>query len=247
MADPTPSPDPTAADLEDLLDLAGTDAAIRRLNVALANLPEQQELVQVGTRRRAVEEAHADIRLERDRVTTVARNHDREVGLLQERLAAEQQRLYGGEITNSKELGKMEAEIAAVTDRIEEHELSELEALEQLEELEETIDGLEQEIGTLGEQAVEVQGRLDAAAAGLMAEIAEHEVVRDRQRDDLDPGLLARYDEVASRITGDAVGRLDGERCTACGIGLSYADVNTLMEGPPLATCPNCRRLIVVQ
>lgn len=231
--------------LAGLLDLAGTDAAVRRLRTTLANLPEQQELADLGERRRAVSEQHADLRLERDRVTTVARTHDKEVDLLNERLAAEQQRLYGGDITNAKELGKLEAEIAAVTSRIDEHELAELEALETLEEHEESLDALEQELAGLDEAIARVQQRLDESAAGLHAEIAEHEVVRDRQREPLPDELLASYDDVAERLGGDAVGRLDGERCTACGIRLSYADVNDLLEGPPLGTCPNCRRLLV--
>ncbi len=238
--------DPTAEQLEDLLDLAATDAAIRRLRTTLANLPEQQELVSLGERHRAVDDQHADVRLERDRVTTVARTHDREVDLLRERLAAEQQRLYGGDITNARELGKMEAEIGAVTSKIDEHELAELDALEQLEELEQSLDELEQELARLDQQTTEVQARLDTSAAGLLAEIAEHEVERDRQRDDLPDDLRERYDQSAATTTGDAVGRLDGERCTACGISLSYADVNALMDGPPLGTCPNCRRLLVV-
>ncbi len=231
--------------LAGLLDLAATDSAVRRLRTTLAHLPEQQELADLAERRRTVEEHHADLGLERDKVTTVARTHDKEVDLLNERLAAEQQRLYGGQITNTRELNKLEAEIAAVTSRIDEHETAELEALEQLEEHEESLDALEQELAGLAASRDDAQQRLDTAAAGLHAEIAEHEVVRDRQRDPLPEELLERYDDVATRLGGDAVGRLDGERCTACGIRLSYADVNDLLDGPNLGTCPNCRRLIV--
>ncbi|MBY5163940.1 zinc ribbon domain-containing protein [Salsipaludibacter albus] len=239
-------PDPSAEQLQALLDLAGTDAAIRRLQNTMDNLPEQQQLADLGERRRALEDQHADIRLERDQVTQVARKHDRDVGQLRERLAHEQQRMYGGDITNAKELGKMEAEISAVQSRIDEHELAELEALETLEEHEEALDALEQELATLSETIRETEERRDVAASGLLAEIAEHEVVRERQRDDLDDELVARYDRSAQRSVGDAVGRLDGEDCTACGIRLSYADVNTLVDGPPLTTCPNCGRLLVV-
>ncbi len=238
--------DPSAEQLEALLDLAATDAAIRRLRTTMDHLPEQQQLAELAERRRALEDQHADIRLERDQVTQVARRHDRDVDQLRERLGHEQQRMYGGDITNAKELGKIEAEIAAVQQRIDEHELAELEALETLEEHEEALDALEQDLATLAGTTDQTEARRDEAAAGLLAEIAEHEVVRDRQRDDLDDELVARYDRSAQRTVGDAVGRLDGEDCTACGIRLSYADVNALLDGPPLSTCPNCGRLIVV-
>ncbi|MFP4149875.1 MAG: C4-type zinc ribbon domain-containing protein, partial [Nitriliruptoraceae bacterium] len=34
--------------------------------------------------------------------------------------------------------------------------------------------------------------------------------------------------------------------CTACRLTMSRADVGELLAGPPLTTCPQCRRLLVV-
>jgi hypothetical protein len=70
--------------------------------------------------------------------------------------------------------------------------------------------------------------------------------LRDRQAASLPDDLLRRYEEAAARAGGTGVGRLDGNACTACRIELSYADVGELLAGPPLASCPQCRRLLVV-
>ena len=240
-------PDPSPEHLAALLALADTDAAIRRNRVILDDLPEQRRLEELAEQVARLRQRRADIGLERDAAAAVARKHERDVAQLNERLAQEQQRMYEGSITSAKQLNKLEAEIAAVQARIDEHELAELEALETIDEHEDAMLAIDEELETLAETRVEVEAARDRAAAGLLAEIAEHEVVRDAQRGGLPDDLVARYDESAARHRGNAVGRLDGERCTACGIGLSYADVNDLYEGPPLTTCPSCGRLLVVE
>ena len=239
--------DPSPEDLAGLLALADTDAAIRRNQLVLDDLPEQRRLTEVDEQISDLQRRRADIGLERDAVAAVARSHDRDVAHLNERLAAEQQRMYEGTITNAKQLNKLEAEIAAVQAKVDEHELAELEALEEIDEHDDAVAAIDDELASLATTRDEVEQARDRAAADLLAEIAEHEVVRDAQRGDLPDALVARYDQSAARHRGNAVGHLDGDRCSACGIGLSYADVNDLLEGPPLTNCPSCQRLMVVE
>lgn len=240
MADPTPE------QLGGLLALSDTDAEIRRLQKRLDELPEQQQLDAAQDERTRLEEARADRTLDQGQAQAVADKEDREVSQLRERLAAEQQRMYGGEITNAKELSSMKAEIESVQRRIAEHEDAELEAMQRAEEIDAEIADLDRQVTAASERISELEVLRDEAARALMAEIAELEVRAERQREPLPVDLLARYDDARGRFGGGAVGQLDGDRCTACGISLSYADVNGLVEGPPLTTCPSCQRLMVV-
>lgn len=232
--------------LDTLLELSDADSSLLRLRRRLDDLPEQQQLDQAVEHRTALDQALGDRRLDRDRVQARLDKEDREVAQLKERLAAEQQRMYGGEISTARELGSMRAEIEAVERRIGEHEDAELEAMEELEQIEGEIADLEQQIQD-ADVAIEQQTvARDQAAQALLAEIAELEVTIEAQRQPLSDDLLKRYDQARDRFGGRAVGQLDGDQCTACGISLSYADVNELVEGPPLATCPNCGRMMVV-
>lgn len=140
----------------------------------------------------------------------------------------------------------MKAEIESVQRRIAEHEDAELEAMQRAEEIDAEIADLDRQVTAASERIAELEVLRDEAARALMAEIAELEVRAERQRDPLPTDLLARYDDARGRFGGGAVGQLDDVRCTACGISLSYADVNALVEGPPLTTCPSCQRLMVV-
>jgi uncharacterized protein len=232
--------------LDALLALSDADSSLLRLRRRLDDLPEQQQLDEAVQRRAALEQALGDRRLDRDRAQAHLDKEDREVAQLKERLAAEQQRMYGGEISNARELASMRAEIEAVERRIGEHEDAELEAMEELEQIEGDIADLEQQVQDAEATIHDRTAARDQAAQSLLAEIAELEVDIEGQREPLPADLLDRYDAARDRFGGRAVGRLAGDQCTACGISLSYADVNELVEGPPLATCPNCGRMMVV-
>lgn len=236
----------TSDELADLLALAETDAELRRLHKQLDALPEQQQLDDVVAEVGKLQERRADLGLDRDAAQAEATREDHHVDVLRQRLEAEQQRLYGGDVTNARELQSVRAEIEAVERRIDGHETAELEAMERVEVIENDIADLDAQVARLQERVGELEQSRDEAAKTLLVEIAEHEVARDAQRDKLSAELRDRYDAAATRFHGVAVGRLDGDRCTACGISLSYADVNGLVEGPPLTNCPNCGRLMVV-
>jgi predicted nucleic acid-binding Zn-ribbon protein len=238
--------DPTPEQLGGLLALSDTDADIRRLQRRLDDLPEQQQLETTQEERRRLEEARADRTLDQDQAQALATKEDREVEQLRARLEAEQQRMYGGEITNAKELASMRAEIDSVQRRIGEHEDAELEAMQRAEEIDAEIADLDRQVAALSDRLDELTVLRDEAARSILAEIAELEVQAEKQREPMPEDLLQRYDEARERFGGHAVGTLDGDRCTACGISLSYADVNALVEGPPLTTCPSCQRLMVI-
>lgn len=240
MAEPTPE------QLDLLLALQDTDQRIRRLEHQRESLPEQQQLEDVQARVKELERGQDDVRLDLERATATQRQLERETDVLTERRDAERARLYDGTVTNAREMKSVEAEVESTNRRISEQEDLLLETLEQVEELQGRLSALEAEAATNRQRAEELTVARDEAAKGILAELAEAGVLRDQQAADLDDELLARYDEVVQRTGGVAVGQLESNTCTACRIGLSMADVGELLAGPPLTTCPECRRLLVV-
>lgn len=237
--------EPTGDQLELLLDLQASDHRIRKIEHQLDDLPEQQAVEE--SRRRVAElgEAHDGTRIELERAGAEQRRLEREVDVLGERRDAERSRLYDGTVTNQREMQSLEAEIASVERRMTEHEDELLEVLESVETLEQRLSELETERASEQQRVEELTVARDEAAKGLLAELDELRATRSQQADGLPADLLERYERLAGR-TGTGVGKLDGQACTACRIDLSMADVNELLTGPPLATCPQCQRLLVV-
>lgn len=238
--------DPTQEELEALLELQSTDSRIRRLEHQLDDLPEQQLLEAAEQRIEQLGREHDDVRVELDRAGAEQRQLERETDVLTQRRDAERVRLYDGSVANAREMKAVEAEIETTERRISEHEDLLLEALERVDELETRASELETARDADRARVVEHTAARDEAAKGILAELAELRVLRDEQAKGLPDGLLTRYEQAAARAGGTAVGRLEANQCTACRIELSMADVGELYAGPPLATCPQCRRLLVV-
>ncbi len=238
----TPRPD----ELQELLELQQTDARIRRIRHQLDDLPEQKELDEVQERLDLVRKQQDAIRVDRDRVAAETRKLEGEIELLRQRKDAEHTRMYSGDISSPKELQSLRAEIDSTERRIGEHEDQLLEAMERLEVLDGKTGELTEEETTLDARVAELSGALDGAAQGLLAELAELQVARERERTDIPDELLTRYDAKIDQLGGVAVGELQDGMCTACRIELPYAEVEELLDGPPLGTCPQCRRLLVV-
>jgi uncharacterized protein len=239
-------PDPSPEELEQLLELQTTDHRVRKLQHLLDDLPEQQQYEAAAARVVELGRDHDDLRVELERANAEQRQLERETAILEERRDVETVRLYDGSVTNQREARSVEAEIETTKRRIAEHEDTLLEVLERVEGLEARAS----ELGTAQEatrrEAEELSVARDDAAKGLLAELGELQAVRDRQAAALPEELLRRYEEAAARAGGTGVGQLEGNACTACRIELSYADVGELLAGPPLTTCPQCRRLLVV-
>jgi uncharacterized protein len=238
--------DVTAEQLELLLELQGTDSRLRRIEHQLDDLPEQQQLDASVERVAELGREHDDVRVELDRAAAGQRQLEREIDVLTQRRDAERTRLYGGAVANARELKAVEAEIETTVRRIDEHEELLLEVMETVDELQRRADGL---AATQAAERELVETRTedrDRAAKELIAEQAELAAVREAEAEQLPSELLSRYEQAAARAGGTGVGKLVGNACTACRIELSMADVGQLYAGPPLTTCPQCRRLLVV-
>lgn len=228
-----------------LRELADIDGRRRKLRHQLEVLPEQQQLRDAEQERSRLQVERDELALTADQARDRARKEEREVRQLRERLAAEQQRMYSGEVTNAREQASMQAEIDAVERRIDEHETAELEALEELDTIDAEMAGIDERLAALAERSAALEAARDASAQQILAETAELEVARDDHRVHLPRDLVARYDEIDARTHSGAVGELQGSRCSACGIELPYAEVDGLLNGPPLPPCPNCSRMLL--
>jgi predicted nucleic acid-binding Zn-ribbon protein len=238
--------DPTHEQLELLLELQATDHRIRRLEHQLDDLPEQRQLVQTEARIGELGREHDDVKVDLDRAAAEQRQLERETEVLTERRDAERTRLYDGTVHSARELKAVEAEIDTTERRISEHEDLLLDVLEKVEELQARVDALLADREAQQERADELNVARDESAKGILAELGELQALRIQQAAGLPADLLARYETAAKRAGGTGVGKLESNSCTACRLSLSMADVGELYAGPPLTTCPQCRRLLVV-
>lgn len=240
------SQDPPTDDLHGLLELQQTDSRIRRIRHQLDDLPEQRELDEAEARATELTRTADAIRIDLDRVNVEQRRLEGEIDVLKQRKDAEHARMYSGDISSPKELQSLRAEIDSTERRISLLEDELLENMERLEALEAGTDKITSEHDEVVQRIDELTQARDEAAQGLLAELAELQVTREKQRSALSDDLLERYDTKLDRFNGLAVAELADGMCTGCRIELPVFEMNALLDGPPLGTCPQCSRLLVI-
>jgi uncharacterized protein len=237
---------PTTEDLDRLLALQGVDDEIRRLQHQLDGLAEQQALEDLVRQDATLAEGDVELEERLEAVRREQRQVEGEIDALGQRLDEERTRLYQGSLSSGREIQAAEAEIASTTRRRGEHEDQLLEVMERVEELEARHAELREVRVSLAARIGDATAARDAAAQELIARIAEVQVRRDPIAAALPADLRQRYDEAARRSGGTGVGVLRDNACTACRITFPMSEINGYLMGPPLTTCSQCRRLLIV-
>jgi predicted nucleic acid-binding Zn-ribbon protein len=238
--------DPKPEDLERLLALQAIDDEVRRLEHQLEGLPEQQELDELVAQDRVLAEGDAELRDQLERAERDQRQVEGEIDALGQRLAEEQARLYEGSLSSGREIQAAEAEIASTKRRRSEHEDQLLEIMEVIEGIAGRLAELVGVRESLAARIAERSAARDAAARELLVRITEVRVRRDPIVAALPPELFRRYESAAVRGGGTGVGVLREQACTACRITFPMSEINGYLIGPPLTTCSQCRRLLIV-
>ncbi len=149
-----------------------------------------------------------------------------------------------GEIKTPREYAALsrEIEIAKKTNESQSEQVRELTA--QAAELGKTLEAREEELSEResGAQAAgeEIAGRKAAADEKMRALDARRTAAVKL----VDPGLLAKYENIKRRRAGVAIAQVVGNACRGCHRNIPPQLVITLQRANSIETCPSCHRII---
>jgi predicted nucleic acid-binding Zn-ribbon protein len=214
------------------------DQARARLDEIEVALNEDEALAQAGRQLEAARTAHHEGH-------SALRSLEEEVAALQDKLAANQKALYGGAVTNPKELEDLQREAEALGRHIAALEERQLAALEAFEENEQALRSAEAHAETARTEADRRNRSLADEQKALLGRMTELE----REREQLLAGVEARwldlYKELRGARAGLAVVAVQGDECPACGATLTAALAQTARSPSQLARCGDCGRILV--
>ena len=230
-----------------LLALQALDTGGDQLRHRREHLPERAELVARHQELAALERAAAEVQAQRDVLAGAEQHLEDEIKMVRAKAEADDKALYGGTVSALKDLRALQDEIASLGRRQRELEDQELELMEQAEPLDAEL-----------ARSATARDEIDAAAAKLVAAIAEAEVAIDAElaelaarRSDLvapvPADLLVEYDAKRKLAGGIAVAKLVGNRCEGCHLTLPAVDIDRIRHEPPdaLVHCTECDRILV--
>jgi predicted nucleic acid-binding Zn-ribbon protein len=193
------------------------DAAQNRLNT------EQKNLDKLKHQRR---EAEADL----DDVTSKINNVN--------------QQLYGGRITNPKELANLQHEVNTLKDMNDQLETKALEIIDRVEAAEKTVAIAKANYQKLEEEWQQEQKQLETDIALLQKTLAELTEKRQLLASRIESSALSLYERVR-RQKKQAVSKVEQGICRACRISVSASNLQKARSGQPVQ-CGTCGRILFI-
>ncbi len=200
--------------------------------------------------------SRARLRLERLEARHIHQNAlRRDAQLVVEQLEAREQlvegRLYGGGVTNPRELEAFQEEQQMLRRQKGESEDVLLEHMVATEELQEALTGAREAVSTLEEERRQRLPILHEQEQTLSVELEELERRRSALVPQFSPQILSTYETLLASRGGHAVSRVESVRgrdiCGACRVALPRSDTQRLRIGESLVQCNNCRRILYME
>jgi predicted nucleic acid-binding Zn-ribbon protein len=235
------------APLDALLALQDVDTAIDQQRHRRAHLPERAELTAIDGDAVRLQAAVAELTAARDEVAGRQSRLEAELAATEQRAASVNRRLYGGEVSASRELQALSADVDALKARASALEDQVLEVMEEREPFDARVTELSNQLASLATRRQAVAAAMATAEAAADEQLEELTSRRSEVVGSVPDDLLATYDRLRPRLNGVAVARLVGNHCDGCHLTLPSMELDRIRHLPEteFVTCDQCGRILV--
>lgn len=232
-------------DTTDLLELQALDVEVLRARKRLDELPEKTAILETRARIREIQSMHQKAELLLRKLQAEIKARQDEVASLTDKIEHEQKKLM--ETTDHRMVQSITREMDGLKRRTDKLEMEEIKYMERVEKADAQVATIDDALSKLAEKDESLVKQFQQAGGTLQKEIAELEARRVKLAAKLPGDLLGKYETTREAKGGVGVGTLEGETCTACRMRLPGEQLQRLASGPDIATCPQCRRMLVVR
>ena len=233
--------------LDALMVLQEHDLAIDRMRHRRNTLPERAVVAAAKEAIAGLAARAAVTRAERDEIAREERRHEDEAQGYSDQAAAAERRLYSGEIASPRELRALQTDVESLRRHQRQVEERAIGAMERREPLEAALAGLDAELVVSRATETDAAERLRAADAVIADELAAEDAARSATAAGIAADLLADYEQCRSRARGVGAARLVGTTCQGCHLSIPATEADRIRRGPVglLAHCDNCGCILV--
>lgn len=175
---------------------------------------------------------------------TALRASEEEVTAQQKRIEQNQASLYGGAVTNPKELQDLQMESESLARRLIELEDAELEAMAAHEQQQAAKVAADTSLAAVEAQLAGEHQALFSEQAELRADSERLKTERETAHSAVVAADLDTYNSLRASKNGVAIAKVQGGTCSACGAELSAARAQAARSAEELTRCDNCKRIL---
>jgi predicted nucleic acid-binding Zn-ribbon protein len=195
----------------------------------------------------ALQAASERVRSLEDKLTTARTDNlsaEHAVASQLEKIHSSEQSLYGGSVTNPKELQDLQMEVESLKRYLETLEDRLLEAMLEMEEAQAQFDKANQGLDDLQAERIQATAQLRGELSSLKEDLERLAIERQAAVGDVEPTDLKRYEELRERVGGYAVVLMQGGSCSACGVDLAHSLQQEVRNSEEPFRCPQCSRFL---
>lgn len=180
------------------------------------------------------------------RLQTDHADNEMKAGSIRTKLEQERGKLYGGTVTNLKELEALEQETTLLAADLQQREEALLQMMEEIEESTTALAEAEKRNAFEQAQWDSNQEELSSQWQQLGEGLEELEVRRKETAQALPPSELTRYEALRTSKGGVAVARVERGLCRGCLMTLPTHQMQKARMAREPVTCNSCGRLLFV-
>ena len=154
--------------------------------------------------------------------------------------------LYGGIITDLKQLGFLDEERKALMKSIETKELEILAQMEEMERLKNQHTGLLRDFKDLKKEYYMLMKDCTKLLKGYKLETENAKLGIDRIKSKIDKAAYEKYEKIR-RSKNDAIVQVIDKRCNGCNMVLSTFILDRLKNYDEMVFCENCGRILYLE
>ncbi len=235
----------TRSDLRSLLELQRYDSEINRLRAAIARTRNDPEVEALRTR---ADETFGAAQAGKERVVKLKHAitwEEKEADDIRAEIAEAERKMYGGLVSNPKELDQMQKRVEQLRIDLGRHDEAGLAAMVEGEEAEPALAGLVRTQAEVEVLLAKIEGEQRVAVADLENQIKGLAPKRAEMATRVPEPLRVKYERIrdARSGVGAAAIRKD-DLCGACLVEVPRALVKAVAGGR-LETCESCGRLLI--
>jgi len=224
-----------------LFQLQAIDLEIDSVQSQLQHLQGQTgETMELQAARSAWQQAQQALVKEQARM----RNLEMDVKEKTEHIQAQEAKLYGGKITNPRELDGLAKDVQMLKhnrDKLEDELLAVMLAVDEQQARFNACQATWQRSEAAWREA---QAAIQSQIAALGAQLSRLQERRAAQASGIDPASLATYERLRQVKGSRAVVWLEGSICQGCRLTLPSGEAQHARMSPTLTLCPNCGRIL---
>lgn len=227
-----------------LYELQKIDVMITRVSGLLAKLDGASEVKKrLAAAKAALEQMESSLKNQETELVGL----ESKLSAIDDKRTKFEKRLYGGAISNPKEISAAEKEIETLKEQQGKLDTQILGMYETVDQLRDEVEQRRREMATLEAEVSSLLEKETGEKQHLDSELAELSGKRETAAAAVtDSALMARYDMVRRKTGNTGAARIVDGRCEACRVAVTPFVYRKLAEDKDLFNCESCGRILLL-